>query len=323
MNINKKLNKNPFNTQNGLNYRESEVIDKSEVSKYFTSLGYKVIQIEQLWRHAHGQLEKNNKKYFFKMASTPGVAERTKNEVEWNKQIHEKIIRSDITYFDVPIIYETGLYNDKFYYLTDAFNGKLLSTKYPPSTNGLEKWLNNIVRANIFLISLNDLVLPRDNNVKNIVDNWDESFSKIEELADSVNKKYSQDLLSYAVKLKDTFIPSVNHGDFVPWHMINNGKKFILVDGEHASNQSPKYYDVCYFYHRLYTSGKSPKLAKKYLNYFLNELPQNLKNEFIKSIIPILAVRTIGGFWDAKNDKSDINYHKLIKDDLLTNNILK
>ncbi len=64
------LNIDAFMTKSGKNYRRAKLIDKSFVSKYFKGLGFEVLEVEQLWRHIHGKLRKNNKVYFLKMAST-------------------------------------------------------------------------------------------------------------------------------------------------------------------------------------------------------------------------------------------------------------
>lgn len=320
-----KLNIDSFTTKEGKNYRQAETVKLSELKNYFSKKGFKVIDIQQVWRHVHGKLEKDNKIFFLKMASTPDIGERTQNEVSWNRQTHDLIVESNIDYFDVPEIYESGEYEGKFYYLSSYHDGSLLASKNPPNTERLDMWLDKILKSNLFFLSLQkqDLRLQRDQDSEDLTNKWDEFFKKIQGWYQEVEKHHLQEILEAVKNLKDTYEPSVNHGDFVPWHMIQEGKKFILIDGEHASAQSPRYYDVCYFYHRLYTSAQNPELAKNYLSKLRDQLPKEEKNKFDLSIKPILATRIIGGFWDAKtNEQDDTSYHNRLRDDFLKNNLL-
>jgi len=319
-----KLNIDSFTTKEGKNYRQAKTVNLNELENYFSKKGFKVINIQQLWRHVHGKLEKDNKIFFLKMASTPDIGERTQNETSWNRQIHDLIVKSGIDYFDVPEIYESGEYEGKFYYLSSYHDGSLLASKNPPDTKRLDQWLDKILKSNLFFLSLQkqDLHLQRDQGSESLIKRWDKFFKKIQGWYQEVEEYHLQEILEAVKNLKDTYEPSVNHGDFVPWHMIQEGEKFILIDGEHASTKSPRYYDVCYFYHRVYTSAQNPELAKSYLSKLRSRLPKTEKNKFDSSIKPILAARIIGGFWDAKNEgQVEFTYHNNLKDDFLRNNL--
>ncbi|MBU1200151.1 hypothetical protein KJ953_01290 [Patescibacteria group bacterium] len=303
-------------------YVTAQTIQKEEVVNYFINNGYQVLDIQQLWRHVHGKLEKDNKIFFFKIASTSSIGERTRNEVSWNKQINQLITRSGIDYFITPKVYETGTFKGKFFYLSDYYVGKLVASKYPPDTKGLKSWLNKITKTNQFFLSLQNVTFYRDINSDNLIKKWDGYFQKVNGWYEEVKENQLQEVLEIVKELKTTYKPGVNHGDFVPWHMIQANKKFILIDAEHASSQSPRYYDICYFFHRLYTSANDPNTAKDYLNKIRDNISNKEKNIFDKAIRPILASRIIGGFWDAKNgDLDELKYHQKLKDDLLTNNL--
>lgn len=305
------------------NYRKAKVLDKKGVKNHFSKNGYNVLDLQQLWRHMHGKLEKDNKVFFFKMASTPDIGERTQNETSWNQQIHRLVKESGIYYFNVPEIYDTGEYEGKFYYLSSYHEGTMLASKNPPYTDGLDRWLNRIVKSNLFFLSLENLSLPRDRGQKGIDKEWDKFIKKIKSRHQEVEEHQLQEVLEEVHNLKNTYEQGVNHGDFVPWHMIHEGDRFVLIDGEHASAQSPKYYDICYFYHRLYTSAQNPELAKLYLNKLRSSLPKSEKNKLDLSIRPILAARIISGFWDAQNDNQVcVAYHKDLKEDFLKNKLL-
>jgi len=319
-----KLNIDSFTNMEGKNYRRSEMLEKEEIGTYFSKKGYEVIELQQIWRHVHGKLKKDNKIFFLKMASTPDIGERTQNETLWNNQIGSLIEKTGVDYFDVPHIYETGEYEGKFYYLSTHHDGAMLASKNPPSVGNLEEWIDKIIKSNLFFLSLQrqDLNFRRDQDSISSQDKWDEFFQRVQSWYEEVKEHQLQEIFDEVKNLRSTFEPGVNHGDFVPWHMIQEGEKFILIDGEHASIQSPRYYDVCYFYHRLYTSAQNPDLAKIYLGKFRNQLSEEEKNKFDLSIRPILATRIIGGFWDAKTDgQEDVAFHNKLREDFLKNNL--
>ena len=319
-----KLNIDSFTTKAGKNYRKARLLDKDLIENYFSKNGYDILELHQLWRHLHKKPKKDNKIFFLKMASTPDIGERTQNETLWNQQIGSLIEKADINYFDVPKIYESGEYEKKFYYLSSHHDGSMLAFKNPPNTENLDQWIDKIVKSNLFFLSLQkqNLNLRRDQDSISSQKKWNEFFQRVQSWYLEVKEHQLQEMLESVKKLRDTYELGVNHGDFVPWHMIQDGGKFILIDGEHASSQSPRYYDVCYFYHRLYTSAQNPGLAKNYLNKLRNQLSEEEKNKFDLSIKPILATRIIGGFWDAKTDKQDdVSYHNGLRNDFLKNNL--
>ena len=320
-----KLNIDSFTNKEGKNYRKSEALGKNEIENYFSKKGYDVLDLQQIWRHVHGKLKKDNKIFFLKMASTLDIGEKTQNETLWNNQIGNLIEKAGVDYFDVPHIHEVGKYDGKFYYLSSHHDGAMLASKNPPNTGNLEQWTDKIIKSNLFFLSLQkqDLSFKRDQDSISSQDKWDEFFQRVQSWYHEVEEHQLREIFKEVKNLKTTFEPSVNHGDFVPWHMIEEGEKFILIDGEHVSTQSPKYYDVCYFYHRLYTSAQNPGLAKLYLSKFRDQLSEGEKNKFDLAIKPILATRIIGGFWDAKTDKQkDISYHNKLREDFLKNNLL-
>lgn len=316
-----KLNINYFTTGSGKNYRQAKELNKKSVSNFFNKLGYKVIEVNQWSRHAFGKIKKGNKIFFFKLASTEGISERTQNEVTWNNQISKAIKKHGVKFFAVPKVFKTGWFGENFYFISEFYGGPYLAYKNPVNTASLKKWLNKIVKINLFFLSLKGLKFLRDKNIK---------FSEIPNLVIKKTKKWYKEveehnlnkILEKVKEIKTTYQPSTNHGDFVPWQMIKQKNKFILIDGEHGSSKTPKYYDIAYFYQRLFTSGKSPKLAKLYLRKIKENLSKKEKGDFEKIFKPVLASRIIGGFWDAKNDgKKDLTYHNKIKKDFLRNNL--
>ena len=278
---------NSFTTQDGKNYRKAMKVNTQKVRLFFNGLSYEVIEITQLWRHIHGKLKKGNDIFFFKMSSTKDIGERTQNEVSWNKQLKIKIAERKVDFFDVPEIYEEGFFEDKFYYISSFHSGEFLASKYPLNTKNLHSWLEQIVKVNIFFLEINDCKCKRDENNLSFNESWAETFNRILNWYEEVKQHNLDEVLDVVKELKNTYWPALNHGDFVPWHMMQEGKKFMLIDAEHASSLSPKYYDVCYFYHRVYTSAQSPSLAKKYLKRIYESIANEDKKSFFKTLRPV------------------------------------
>ena len=301
------------------NCRESEVLDLDEVKLFFSQQNYEVLEINQLWRHVHGKLKKGDDVFFFKLASTEEIGTRTKNEVSWNKALHDVFSSSKVNFFSVPRIIKSGLYQNKFYYVATYYGGDLLASKNPLATEGLSKWLDKITDINIFFKSLKGVSLIRDNEIKSIrYDYLLKSNLWFNEFGDnSLNL-----LLDEVKKLSLDYEMGLNHGDFVPWHMIGDNNKVILIDGEHASNKYHKYHDVCYFYHRLWTVAANPGLANSYLDMVYNKLSSSEKDTFFEDMRPILACRALCGFRDAKVDGVvDFKSHRDFKNALLNNSL--
>jgi hypothetical protein len=297
-------------------------VEKDEIKNYFSQRGYQIIDIQQIWRHVHGKLERDGRYSFFKMASTQGIGERTRNETSWNGLIHKKIMEADVDCFDVPTIHETGEYEGRFYYLADFYEGRFLAYEKPIDTEFLDQWLDKIVEVNLFLLSLKDVTFYRDRGLQGKVECLVDDFQVVGEWYERTKEYRLEKVFNEVENLRETYRPAVNHGDFVPWHMIQENDKFILVDAEHASGLTARYLDIVYLYHRLYTCVDNPYLAKKYLNKIRDNLPKTKRTGFEKSIRPIMAVRIIGGFQDVKaHETEDLTYHNELKKDFLKNNL--
>jgi hypothetical protein len=310
--------KNLFIDAKGRDHRTPSKIDLEKVKLFFEHQGFIVHKLHQEWRNVYGKLEKNQKNMFLKLASTPDIGHRTKNEAGFNKQI-KPLVKGVWT---VPEFYSEGQYGDLYYFLSEYFDYPLLlERKVVPDKNLIEK-LPEVVEINNFLIAQKNLPMVRDDEFESITIKerikryhvkWQEFYEGVEEF----------DLKNIREELKNieqTFEPALNHCDFVPWHIMD-GKPLVLFDAEHASNFNPKYYDVAYFFHRLYTMSKGQEAAKIYINIFRNNLGDK-KNNFDVAIRPILAARIIGGFWDAKRDgQTDFSLHEQIREEFLSNNL--
>lgn len=315
------LNTNIFVNISGKNYRQPVELDKNRITDFFQKKGFKVLNVEQIFRHAHGKLVKNNQIFFFKLASTKDISERNYNEMVWNQKINIALGQKINSNFCIPKIFSCGYFdNDKFFYISEFFDGPFLATKKPPNKLSLEDWIDKIVETNLYFLNIKDnLRFPRDDGeLRGNVDFsqlfYNQDYKLLQDL-----KEFDLELILLEEKnLKLTYRPCINHGDFVPWHMIKFNEKFVLVDGEQGSCKLPMYFDIAYFYHRAYTGVEAPKLAKLYINKLCKNFSREEKDRFDIALRPLIANRIIGGFWHAKNEKQvDISYHLNLKKEFI------
>lgn len=101
--------------------------------------------------------------------------------------------------------------------------------------------------------------------------------------------------------------PRFQHGDFVPWHLFaEHSGRWISFDGEHASVEKPRYYDLAYSYSRLCTRSRDTGSAARLLGGFIvlgEQQGDFTRDEFYKAFLPVLMSRSIGMFLDAANDR--------------------
>ena len=314
-----------FTTADGKDYRTAGTIDLTDIKRFLKNKGYVVLELEQLWRHVTGKLKKEEGLFFFKMATTEGVAERTKNEFAWNEEFNKRADNQKQPFL-ISKNRENGYYKGTlFYFISDFFEGEYLATKYPRDKKDLGNWLEKIATAALFVQSLPEMDLPKNESSRRKLS--ESGMTKAEYMHQKASKwaeSFETDVSALLGVISDagqSIKIATSHGDFVPWHMRKiEGGKFGLVDGEHATSVGVKYYDAAYFYHRVYTALEEPNFAKQFLKILKTQLNEEEKELLLEELKPVLAQRCIGGFFDAKNEeKKDTSIHKKLMKDILTN----
>ena len=286
-------------------HKRSKKIDLQKVEKYFSRSGYKTLKLEQLWRHITRVLVKENKKHFLKMASTKEVSQRTKNEYEWNELINSRPNKKRLPVI-IPINYKSGEYNGLFWFLSEYAGDKLLARPEKKNkTKDLEDQLANISKAALEIMNLKtNKTLPLDEHLSP-QERKNKFFQKLQYWNEQTTRDLS-DLIELIENKYRHLRTAPCHGDLVPWHFIRNDLgELYLIDGESARMSGPKFYDVAYFYHRVYTKLKRPDIACK----------------FIDKVI--LAQRLVGGYFDAERDNiTSISLQDSLKTKLKAGSIL-
>ena len=101
--------------------------------------------------------------------------------------------------------------------------------------------------------------------------------------------------------------PRLQHGDFTPWHIFDQGGEWIIYDGEHASQMKPRFFDLAYLYSRIFTRQKNAEAAGRILQNFVGKIDMD-EDDFFKAFLPLLVSRSLGMFLDALHDKKSVDY---------------
>jgi hypothetical protein len=280
-------------------HSKSQELNLRKVTKYLQKNNFSDIRLEQEWRHVTGSVVKNGITMFFKLASTEKVAKKTKNEFEWNKLINSKRALP----IAIPRNYESGNYNGLFWFTSEYIDGKPIAiVSQKEKTKSLENNLAKIALTSKSILEMNTKKrLPNDETDTNKREDRQKIF--LDRMKHWMNQFDNDvdDLYAF-IKERIRFIQKApSHGDFVPWHIFMTGdKKLFLIDGEHSKAVGFKFYDVAYFYHRVYTKLKRPDIAANFLGEFINIYPFIERDKECFRLV--LAQRIIGGYMDAKND---------------------
>jgi hypothetical protein len=293
-------------------------LDLKEVEQFLREMGYEVVRLEQPWRHVTGVVNKEGKKYFFKMASSQAVGLKTRNEYFWDKLLNERGVDLPLK---IPKVYESGEWRELFWFISDLVEGRLLaSPQRAVDDDLLSNNLETIAKGAEAIMNLPiDIDLP--NNADLSLEERKENFlSRIREWMEQFPQDVSK-LYEFIKENVEAYLSAPSHGDFAPWHILADGDNHLtLIDGEHGKINGVKFYDVAYFYHRVYTALQRPDLADKFLQFYLNIHPMTPAEKLCFKVI--LAQRVIGGYFDAHNDKTETAIHDELAERVLNDEIM-
>lgn len=96
----------------------------------------------------------------------------------------------------------------------------------------------------------------------------------------------------------------LQHGDLWPWEIFAINDRWIVVDGERAGIDLPRFYDVARSYTKLYAETDNPEMAKEFLRAVAGGLglPQQ---DFYKQLLPVLLVQAITRLSEASSRGDD------------------
>lgn len=275
-------------------HRQAQKVDLAKVTEYLIDQDFTVVSIRQGWRHVQAHLQKAGKDFSFKMASSTGIGPRTKNEVAWLKALEP----SSDGLLNVPKIYQTGSWQGLFYFLAEFIDGSPLSDENSTELSRFFQFIDQVAEICMSITRLTLSDLPRDRDPNDTLSQPQAIANRLEKWSDELELLDLKPLVELAKPLTTKFIPAPCHGDFVPRHMLQQQVKIWLIDCEAGSARAPKFYDCAYCFHRLYTKFGQPEIAFQFLDLILQKLSPGEREEFYRQFIPVLALRTIGGYRD-------------------------
>lgn len=309
--------KDNFKTASGHNWLSSERVDVEEIKKFFISKKVNVKEINETGRFLHIVGNLNNQKIFIKVSTSEGLNEKLLNDISWYNELKRVGIDFNIT----PLL-EHGYIDDTLVYAIYEFvEGNTLDSMIEKIDN---KMLKDLANINISIDSIKGINLfknqqEREHAKKDIIsikDKASHNFKIAENFARESNEDLTK-LLNIVKNYEQIDEMGLNHNDFTPRNILFSDGKLILTDGESASTTSPRFYDVAIMYTRLYFTYNRPDLAKEYLNEFIKLLPKDYLDTFNFTFKTMLASRTIGGFWEATTGGADLEYCKMLMEEIL------
>lgn len=296
------------------------VLNLNEISTFLNKKGYEVVNLRQPWRHVVGKIKKDGKEFFFKIASTEEIGKKTKNQIDWSERM-SGILKT----MKVPEIKDKGEYKGLPWFTNEYVEGPLLADYVKDRGKGTKNLKENLKK--VALLAKEIMELPSDalspkktqermelvkGKMIEKVDGWIELVDKKESITEL--RKFMTEKL-----LEVQFAPSF--GGFVPWHMIKRNEEIYLIDSEHGKMEGIKFYDVAYFYHRVFTKLQTPDIADEFMQIFLKLYPMSNRDK--ETLRMILAQRLIGGYMDAQYDKAtSVKLQDEMRDRLLRGEIV-
>lgn len=277
---------------------ETKKLNLEDIGRYLEDKGYKVQKLEQPWRHVVGTVRYENEKLFLKLASTKEIGERTENEAYWDSRVNDNW-KKFITTFGSPKVFDDGYYKDRYWFIASYVTGKPLAEVGKEVGMTDDDLLQAAKMAKEIIDLTPKILLPKDE--RHMKEMWKVGIAEKAREWSKNCKTDTKKLLQFIEKHAEAADVAVSHGDFVPWHIIKSkNKKYFLVDAEAALIGGLKFYDVAYFYHRVYTKLQRPDLAKMFLDRF-KEIYSWTENDQV-TFEPVLASRIMGGYFDAERD---------------------
>lgn len=269
--------------------------------------GFKVIEASKPWRYVRGTATTGGQTYFFKISPPEGeLPKRLQKQEVFEKFMSSKLKETFSPPFRVPQPILSNFTPESSWIIDEFFSGDLLASWTPKrEPRNLANWLDKIAEALIFMDSLDtqSIHLAYDDIHETTINERMVKFMGIWGEKPLEQKLLTEGEIAQLVKIISDSPPlptRLQHGDFVPWHMIDLGEVFGLIDSESASIAKARFYDLAYFYHRVFTKLLEPDIARQFLRTFMKKSNLN-KEEIAVSLLPILASRAIGGMYDYTN----------------------
>ena len=286
---------------------------RSRMLDHFNKLGYKNsdenFKPQESSKHGFYKLEKDGEFYFAKYSIDHSVRENSIIADIWWCETIQKLAGTHGLNIKTPKIIEHGDY----WYIAEWIDARP-SVKTDDSALKLDKYIEEYANCLVALdkIKISDLgtTPPRDkgSTTYSELDRRWEKWTKIPLEKGLITSAQIDEARRIITTHQQYLTPSFQHGDFTPWHiLVDSQKNWWLIDGEHASIEKPRYYDLAYMYSRIFTRLHSPEHAAKLLRVFTVKAGASQEKLYL-AFLPIITSRAVGMYFDALNDIKDDDY---------------
>lgn len=254
-----------------------------------------VQQLERLnERYDYLKVRRQNRWYFVKIAQNEEAREGLLREYLWSEFMERVSVLMPALKLDGPIIFKrigTGAL------VFDWINAPLVAEKWDIEAWGrslgryaethvlLDKAAGNYSLPQVYT-KLSHRDTPETTWKRWVKDGVDDA---IVEQAAEIFREYQ-----YHVTLR------LQHGGLWPWEIFAVNDRWIIVDGEKAGIDLPRFYDVAQSYARLYTVSGGVGMAKDFLQQVADGVGLS-REEFYKQFIPVILIRAVSQLSEANS----------------------
>ena len=254
-------------------------------------------------RFVFSRVSVNSKEGIEKKASMPEMYENLEHELLWSDFMHYVTKSYPEAHLRAPDIYD--IKEDKIVF--EYIDSPLLCGANQTSTlndSQFNRFVSTLVlfdKAGENWRSAKVMSDEHEHTPYNIVDkSWSEwlAYTKPAGLVTGGMEAEARQLVAdYRGYIK----PRMQHGDYKPWQIFDQGTDWVVFDGEHSSQTKPRYYDLAYVYARTFVIAQDDVNAKRLLGEFIRQ-HNNTDDNFFEAFLPVLMSRSMGMFLDAYMD---------------------
>jgi thiamine kinase-like enzyme len=298
-----------------------EQLQLNQVSEFISSLGFKISELTQKWRHATGViLDEQGQKFFFKLASTPEIGNYTANEMLWDKFISNNLPIISNGMIFTPKIHLSGSWQGKTYYIGNFVEGELFPAIHSDQKNNdiqlLESLLPDLAKIAVYLTKIDSDQFWCGTPESSRTETAKNRFFKFwhQQKSEATSQNINSNIIVNAESLMQNFTPKIAHGDFSIGNLIICAQgQYAIIDTEQAYSGWPMYYDIANMLHRLGTR-ESVNLADRFLKLVINELSDNTQMDFMQRLLPVVSYCAVRGYYELQIDQQNqIAYQRHFK----------
>jgi hypothetical protein len=288
---------------------------------HILSLGYVIADPDYApqpsGKHGFAKLERDGQLYFGKYVLNDSVQEsRIETDAWWCDTVATLNQRQELT-ISAPRIADRG----SGWYVADWIDGESSMAK-KNNPIGLDQLMPRYVETLVQLDGIDPAQLvkpPPGPGDRALADQLTGSLRKwgAPALAAGFLKPGQLAAAGQVINDYQEFLtPRLQYGDFSPWPiLVDKQQAWWLIDGENAHTNRPRYFDLAYFYTRIFTYMHGPAEAARLLQDF-SEASDQKSEDIYRALLPSMTSRAIGMHFDAVNDLS-VNDYRAEAQDLL------